>query len=599
MSTPIGFLSAVAIVFGLVWLYVNGYTFAPVYRKAFYTLIGRAKDPRVYDEGTAVADGELPVIDVLLPAYDESETIGYSIRALRAAEYPTEKLRVHVVVEASDQTTRGTLSQLKRRYDFREIVVPPSYPGTPNKPRALNYAFERTTGDIVGVIDAEDVVAPELFRQVVCALVDGDHDYVQGRLDMENEDDGLLNTLFRGEYGFWYGMIIPSYFRVGYPVPLGGTTNFATRAVLEAAAAKRLERFGSPWNDAERETLAETGSAGVVPWDPRNVTEDFELGLLLWETGYSMAMVTAVTREESPIGLNGWVRQRTRWQKGKLFTLSQRLRYPPAGIRRKVHIYTQSAMPHLGPINVVGILLVLIYARLVGFLAAPVVAVVLLIGLSMAIQQMVMHTVGYWQVTDNRGLIRIVRATITFVSVPLYWVLQWGADVRAFVQLGFGHLAWEKTSHEGRHVDTADPAAVGSVLSIGGFQVIVAETADGWTWMVNDTDDTVAQATGPFPSEADARAGAELFGESLAIAVGSGSVFEIGMSDPGWTWHLVADEERIAVAPTHQSSVEDSLESVGRVQSAAGLAVLRADPTRERQPDTSEREPERVTPVEP
>ena len=572
-------LSVVALVFGVVWLYVNAYTFVPVYRKAFLFLVGESKDPRVYGEGTAVPDEDLPTVDVLLPAYDEDETVGYSIRSLREAEYPDERLRISVLVEAFDRETRDELSRLRRLYDFDEVVVPPSYPGDANKPRALNYGFEVTDGDIVGVIDAEDIVAPELFRQAVCALLDGGHDYAQGRLDMRNEDDGLLNTLFRGEYGFWYGTVIPSYFRLGNPVPLGGTTNFAWRSVLQEASEERVERFGSPWSNAE---LTDSGHEGVVPWDPRNVTEDFELGFLLWEMGKSMAMVKAVTREESPVGLNGWVRQRTRWQKGKLYTLVQRIRHPPSGAAAKAHIYTQSATPHLGPINILGVVLIAAYANIVGFLASPVVAAVLIAGLVMVFHHMALQAYGYLSITEETGFRRVRRTAYNFVGLPLYWGILWGSDVRAFVQLASDSLSWEKTHHVGRHMSDDDLTGVESAMSASGFRLVVYEddgedrAEESWTWRLDTLDSTrtVARAGSFFKTEETARSHAEQFNDALPVAVGSGTVFEVVRVEDGWGWRLTDGESTHAVAPSVLSDEKGARENVGRVKAVAGTATV-------------------------
>ncbi len=577
-------MSVVALVFGAVWLYMNVYTFSPVYRKAFARLIGRSANPRVYGEGTDLPDEELPSIDVLVPAYDEYETLGHAVRALREADYPDDKLNVSIVVEPFDRVTRDEISRLRRIYDFKEIAVPPSYPGKRNKPRALNYAFEVTDGDVVGVIDAEDIVADSLFRQVARALVEGEHDYVQGRLDMQNEDDGLLNTLFRGEYGFWYGTIIPSFFRVRYPVPLGGTTNFAWREVLEEASDLRLERFGSPWVETERDALESSGYEGTAPWDPRNVTEDFELGILLWETGKSMAMVEAVTREESPVGINGWVRQRTRWQKGKLFTLIQRLRYPPKGVRKKVHVYTQSAVPHLGPINIVGVILIAIYANLVGFLASPVVAGVLILGLAMVVQHMALQAYGYLSFTDARGLRRARRTAYNFVGLPLYWGIIWGSDVRAFIQLASDSIRWEKTEHVGRHIVDEDLTAVESTMSAVGLRLVVYEKDIGdepcWTWRLDEGTETVVQACTVFENELDAKADAETFNDTLPVAVGSDAVFEVlrdskvdGNGDERWTWSLLDDGTSVAVAPSYLSNEKMTRENVGRVKTVAGISM--------------------------
>lgn len=570
MITATSVISVLAIVFGALWLYINVYTFSPVYRKVFFRLLGRAKSTNTYTEATTLPDSELPTIDVLMPAYDEADMIEHSIRALREARYPAELLRICVLVEADDRTTRNALSRLRGRYAFDEFVIPPSYPGDRNKPRALNYGFGRTDGDIVGVIDAEDIVDPALFRQVVRAITEAGHDYAQGKLDMRNEDDGPLNTLFRGEYGFWYGTVIPGYFRVGYPVPLGGTTNFVARDVLDAAAAARTERFGSPWTPSQLAMLAELDRSAAAPWDPRNVTEDFELGLLLWELGYDMALVTAVTREESPVGVNAWIRQRTRWQKGKLFTLYQRLRYPPAGIGKKAHIYSQSAAPHLGPVNIVAIVLIGLYSWTFGFLASPVVATVLLVSLALALQQLVIHALGYWVSTDTRGLKRAFRTLVTVLGVPIYWTLHWGSDMRAFLQLAAGFHGWEKTAHSGRHLagDERPPTDEQPL------RADIVETPDGWLWRVTTRDETLATAAEPLETASAAEAALETFLGLLPVATGTEFVFEVAPETAGWQWRL---ERRpgtatLATGVVPASEPSTTFETIGRVRSIAGRA---------------------------
>ena len=571
----IEWLAVVALVFGAIWLSISLYTYAPVYRRAVFRLAGDRTEPHVYRTISDRPTETLPSIDVLVPAYDEDETIGYTIAALRAADYPAEKLTVAVLVEASDRTTRRALSALGATDDFETVVIPPDYPGEHNKPRALTYGFERTDGDIVGVVDAEDIVAPDLFGQVVAAIVDDGYDYAQGRLDMANEGDGLLNTLFRGEYGLQYRTIVPGYRSVGYPVPLGGTTNFVTRETLEAVAAERVDRFGSPWTPAEREQLVAGGYRGAVPWDPRNVTEDFELGLLLWEMDRKLALLTAVTREESPIGLNEWLKQRTRWQKGKLFTLGKRLRQPPAGLRGKLHVYAQSATPHLGPINTAGVILVALYSTFVGFEPTPIVTVVLLTGFALAIQQLVIHAIGYWMVTDSHGVRRVGRTLLNVAGGPLYWVLQWGADIRAFMQLAVGNLGWEKTAHEGRHVTDETP----KTKEATDLRFVVSETDDGWTWRGERVDRVVIDSARSYPSLEAAERAVTRIVESLAVASAPEATFEIAAAGDAWRWRLVDTVEERALAVEPLTDGATTIQQAGRVKTAAGIATVRSAST--------------------
>lgn len=459
----------VAILICISWIWVNVYHYYPMLASGLGSLFGRlAAEGTVTASGTrsgfvtgsqpesrpslTLSEKELPTVDVLLPAYHEEDVIEHSIASVRSADYPQEKLTLSVLVEPDDRRTRAALERIEDRYDFDTVVVPELYPGDPNKPRALNYGFERTDGDVVGLTDAEDVVHPKLYRRVAEKL-DGGSDYVQGRLDMVNENDGWMNLLFRAEYGYWYLVNTWAKYNRGYPIPLGGTTCFVPREVLESMSKRRLEKYGDPWSEADWRWVRGRGLEGYRPWDPRNVTEDFELGLFLWQEGYEAGYVKSTpTSEESPLSLHAWVRQRTRWKKGKIYTLMQYVRQPPDTLREKIHVYTQSAVPHLGPINLLAIAVILLGANLVGYPLHPVTATVLLVGFLMASVIVVLYSYGYWLVSDQSRATRLRRAVVVAPTLPVYWLMQWLADMRAIQQTYAGELHWAKTTHFGRNV---------------------------------------------------------------------------------------------------------------------------------------------------
>ncbi|PSP80114.1 hypothetical protein BRC81_02675 [Halobacteriales archaeon QS_1_68_20] len=472
MVAPVvtGFFEAVAVVICLSWIWVNAYHYYPMIATSLGSLAGRTKAagrrvvPSVFAArfgpiagdatGTApLPDEELPTIDVLLPAYREEEVIEHSIASVNAADYPQDKLTVSVLVEPDDDETRAGLRRIEDDLDFETITVPESYPGDANKPRALNYGFEQTDGDVVSITDAEDVVHPQLYRRVAGRLDEG-YDYVQGRLDMVNEDDGWMNTLFRAEYGYWYMVNTWAKYYRGYPIPLGGTTCFFPRELLETMSDRRLEKYGDPWDDADWEWIRGRDMEGYRPWDPQNVTEDFELGLFLWQEGYDARYVkTTPTDEESPLSLDPWVKQRTRWKKGKIYTFVQYAKHPPESLREKVHIYTQSAVPHLGPVNLAAVVVILLGANLLGYPLHPVTKTALLLGFVLAAIIVALYSYGYWTVSDRDGWTRLRRAATVGLTLPVYWLMQWLADLRALKQAYTGELHWAKTTHFGRNVD--------------------------------------------------------------------------------------------------------------------------------------------------
>lgn len=370
--TPLTVLTVLAVCFGIVWSVMNIYTYYPVARSAVDRVVTGTPTADVSFVGTdAIELSELsgyPEIDVFVPAYKEADVIHQSIKSIRNTSYPQEKLTLTVLLESDDHETIARVKELAEYIDLDLLVVPEDYPGSPNKPRALNYGFEHTDGKIAGIIDAENVVSEDLFDRVAKAIVAEQHDYVQGMVDMVNEDDGWKNMLFRAEYGYWYRFILPAFKRLGFPIPLSGTTCFFRRDLLESISAQRTARKGDPWDPDDASWLADHGLSGITPWDPTNVTEDFEIGLQLWASDSSFGIIESVTKEESPQTLKNWMKQRTRWQKGKLFTFLDFVRHPAGESRRqRGHLLWQSSIPFAGPLNVSGLIILLGVGTYFGF----------------------------------------------------------------------------------------------------------------------------------------------------------------------------------------------------------------------------------------
>lgn len=463
-----GLIAVVGVSFGIIWLVVNFYHLYP-YVQLFVVSKVLSSNPmsELYIDPVNLSNVDpdvLPTIDVLLPAYKEGNVIQQSIRSIREANYPQNRININVLIEPDDNDTRGALDELQENYNFREITIPPEYeeivvpskyPGYPNKPRALNYGFELTEGDLVGIVDAEDIVDPDLFVHVYSGLVEEKLDYVQGILDMTNEGDGWMNTVFRSEYAWWFRWLLPAFYYANYPAPLGGTTNFFNRAVLEEISELRHEQYGTPWDDEQLEWFEQNPLDGKIPWDPRNVTEDFELGLFLWKEGYELGLINSVTREESPLTLNQWIRQRTRWQKGKIYSFIQYSYHRPESLGAKFHLLLQSFLPHLAPINIAGIVILAMVANTLG-LGMPIgVAIVLVLGLVFLIEMNTLHAFSYWRVTDRPLLVRTAKSLIILLTLQLYWICLWGAELRAIKQIYGKDLNWEKTNHHGRNAQKA------------------------------------------------------------------------------------------------------------------------------------------------
>ena len=242
----------------------------------------------------------LPIVSVIVALYREGDIAGRLVKRLEKLDYPRNLLDVVLAVEADDTVTFKALASADLPVWMRVVTVPDGQLRT--KPRALNVALDQCRGSIVGVYDAEDAPDPDQITKVVTRfhMRGPDVACLQGILDFYNPHTNWLSRCFTIEYATWFRLMLPGLQRLGVAIPLGGTTLFFRRDVLE-----------------------ELGG-----WDAHNVTEDADLGIRLARHGYRTELIETTTGEEANCHPMAWVKQRSRWLKGYMVTYGVHMRDP-------------------------------------------------------------------------------------------------------------------------------------------------------------------------------------------------------------------------------------------------------------------------------
>jgi len=378
-------------------------------------------------ETTAPDSALLPPYTVLVPLYDEADVIPDLLAALTAIDYPPDKLEVMLILESLDHTTRAAVAATALPAHVKVVVVPDGAPRT--KPRALNYALRRATGQLVVVYDAEDVPEPDQLRRAARAFAGNPGlGCVQARLNVLNDREGWLTRQFAIEYTVLFDCLLPTLERLGLPVPLGGTSNHFSRAVLEEVGA----------------------------WDPFNVTEDADLGIRLARMGWTVRVLSSTTWEEAPPSFHIWLKQRTRWLKGWMQTYLVHMRDPARTAR------------DLGATRFFG-LQVLMGGLILSTLVHPWFYVVAVAEIAYGPLLAPEHST-LSDVVTIVGLVNLVLGYVSGVTLgcvavagrerhglaawallmPAYWLLISLAAYRALLQLVTSPYRWEKTKHRPR-----------------------------------------------------------------------------------------------------------------------------------------------------
>ena len=354
--------------------------------------------------------------------YRESDIAPRLVARLARLDYPADLLDVILVVEADDQITRDALARSELPLWMRVITVPNGSVKT--KPRALNHALDYARGAIVGIYDAEDAPDPDQLQKVVAQFQRSGPEVacLQGVLDYYNPHTNWLSRCFTIEYAGWFRLILPGIARMGLVVPLGGTTLFFRRSVLEELGA----------------------------WDAHNVTEDADLGLRLARHGYRTDLVATTTHEEANCRTVPWIKQRSRWIKGYMMTWAVHMRRPGLLWRQ------------LGPWRFVGVQ-VLFLGTIAQFLLAPVLWSLALVPLGVAHPALAVLPAGLvwtgaalFALSEGTnlaiGVIGLHRSgqKLSWLWVPtlkLYYPLASVAGFKALIELATRPFYWDKTTH--------------------------------------------------------------------------------------------------------------------------------------------------------
>ena len=365
----------------------------------------------------------LPRITVLLPVLREGPVIADLLAAMAALDYPRDRLEILMLMEADDDQTRRSLAPFTLPETLRVIEVPHDTLRT--KPRAMNYALPLARGEVIGIYDAEDRPEPDQLRKVAGHLARAPQQVacVQARLDFYNADQNWLTRCFTLEYATWFRVLLHGVQALDIPLPLGGTSVFFRRPVLEEVGA----------------------------WDAHNVTEDAELGMRLARYGYRCEMVPSTTYEEANSRFLNWIGQRSRWLKGYCMTWAAHMRAPAALLR------------DLGPRGFLGFQ-VLLLGAITAYLAIPLFWAMTALAItgtapgmldsvpdilwfalwiSLPAGQFVMLTAVLLALRDRNDLGRMPWV----LTLPVYWPLGAVAAWRAVGELFVAPFRWHKTQH--------------------------------------------------------------------------------------------------------------------------------------------------------
>jgi len=120
----------------------------------------------------------MPLVTVVVPCYNEQETIGLLLQAIYAQSFPLAELEVVIADGLSTDQTRQQIQNFQRKHHDLVVRVVDNVRRT--IPSGLNAAIRAAEGQIIIRLDAHSIPYPDYIAQCEAALRSGCGDNVGG-----------------------------------------------------------------------------------------------------------------------------------------------------------------------------------------------------------------------------------------------------------------------------------------------------------------------------------------------------------------------------------------------------------------------------------
>ncbi len=235
---------------------------------------------------------ELPVVTVQLPVYNERFVAGRLIDAACALDWPGDRLEVQVLDDSTDDTGQICAERAAAwRARGVDVVHLRRADRAGYKAGALDAGLARARGDLVLVLDADFVPAPDLLRRTAGHFADPGVGMVQARWEHLNRAAGPLTQV--------QALLLDGHFAVEQTA---------------RAASGRFFNFNGTAGLWRREAITAAGG-----WQHDTLTEDLDLSYRALLAGWRFVYLSGESVPgELPADINGFKSQQFRWAKGSV-----------------------------------------------------------------------------------------------------------------------------------------------------------------------------------------------------------------------------------------------------------------------------------------
>jgi cellulose synthase/poly-beta-1,6-N-acetylglucosamine synthase-like glycosyltransferase len=219
-----------------------------------------------------------PTVSILIPAHNEERGIGETIKSVLGMGYPKGKMEVIAIDNGSTDRTSEEIKKFKEVKLLHEKQL--------GKSHALNKGLSVAKSDIIGVLDADTLVAKDCLDKSVGYFEEGDVGAVTNFIKVRSEN-GFLRKMQKIEY------------------------------IYSEVTKKLISTLNSMYTIPGTLSLFRRSAIRSTGFSDDTLAEDMDIALSLMKNGYRIVnSVHSVAYTRIPGGIMELVKQRIRWYRG-------------------------------------------------------------------------------------------------------------------------------------------------------------------------------------------------------------------------------------------------------------------------------------------
>ena len=233
-----------------------------------------------------------PRVAIVMPAFNEEEAIGRSLRSLLALDYPGEKLEIVAVNDGSTDRTLDAIRAVAARTGRVRVI---DFPDNRGKRAAMAAGIAATDAEIVAFVDSDSTLERDALRRLVQGFADPRVGAICGHADVQNPRASLMARMQAVRYFVAFRVVKAAESVFGAVTCCSGCFS----AYRREAILPRLDWW------ANQSFLGVPSTFG----DDRSLTNQVLRG---WKVRYESS---AVSRTLVPTTFSTFMRQQLRWKR--------------------------------------------------------------------------------------------------------------------------------------------------------------------------------------------------------------------------------------------------------------------------------------------